>query len=195
MTRGPVEALIDRIRSLEEELEAELAKQRAGLRFGFEHGRVIFEEEILRRHREVKTNLWRYIRRARPLVVLTAPFIYGLIIPLVLLDLFVTVYQATCFPAYGIAKVKRGDFLVFDRHHLAYLNLLEKLNCAYCSYANGLINFTREIASRTEAYWCPIKHARRVLGTHQLYNEFPDFGDGDGYRKKIDTLAAKARPN
>ena len=99
MTRGPVEALIDRIRSLEEELEAELAKQRAGLRFGFEHGRVIFEEEILRRHREVKTNLWRYIRRARPLVVLTAPFIYGLIIPLVLLDLFVTVYQATCFPA------------------------------------------------------------------------------------------------
>ena len=91
--------------------------------------------------------------------------------------------------------MKRGDFLVFDRHHLAYLNLLEKLNCAYCSYANGLINFTREIASRTEAYWCPIKHARRVLGTHQLYNEFPDFGDGDGYRKKIDTLAAKARPN
>jgi hypothetical protein len=55
---------------------------------------------------------------------------------------------------------------VFDRYHLAYLNVLEKLNCAY---ANGLIAYVREIAGRTEQYWCPIKHARRVIGAHSHY--------------------------
>ena len=45
-----------------------------------------------------------YILGAHPLVVLTAPVIYSLIFPLLLLDMFVTVYQAICFPGYGIAK-------------------------------------------------------------------------------------------
>jgi hypothetical protein len=30
----------------------------------------------------------------------------------------------------------------------------------------------REVASRTEIYWCPIKHARRVLGPHPHYQGF-----------------------
>ena len=86
-------------------------------------------------------------------------------------------YQAVCFPVYGIPKVARKDYLIFDRRYLAYLNGLEKFNCAYCSYANGLIGYVREIASRTEAYWCPIKHARRVVNAHPRYSSFADFGD------------------
>ena len=132
-------ALTEKLRVLEAELESELAKRRADLHFGLEKGRAIFEEEILRRHRELRTRLSIYILNARPLVVLTAPIIYSLIVPLVLLDLFVTIYQAICFPVYGIPKARRRDYLIFDRHHLAYLNALEKFNCAYCSYANGLI--------------------------------------------------------
>ena len=178
--------LTERIRLLEAELEAELAQRRAQLRVGLEKGRAYFEEEILRRHRELKVRLSRYILNARPLVVITAPVIYAVIIPLVLLDLFVTAYQAVCFPVYGIPKARRSDYLVFDRHHLAYLNVLEKLNCAYCSYANGLINYVREIASRTEQHWCPIKHARRVIGAHPRYNLFEDYGDADGYRKWLE---------
>lgn len=77
-----------------------------------------------------------------------------------------SIYQAVCFPAYGLVKVRRIDYLVFDRRHLAYLNALEKLNCAYCSYANGIIAFVREVAGLTEKHWCPIKHARRVLAAH-----------------------------
>jgi hypothetical protein len=123
---------------------------------------------------------------AHPLVVLTAPVIYSLIVPLVLLDLFVTIYQAICFPVYGIPKARRRDYLVFDRSHLAYLNMLEKLNCAYCSYANGLIAYVREIAGRTEQYWCPIKHARRVIGAHPRYALFEDYGDAEGYRKWLE---------
>jgi hypothetical protein len=93
-----------------------------------------------------------------------------------------------CFPIYNIAKVRRADYLVFDRHHLAYLNALEKLNCAYCTYANGIIAFTREIAARTEQYWCPIKHARRVIGTHGRYVLFDDYGDGEGYQARLAEL-------
>ena len=102
--------------------------------------------------------------------------------------MFVSIFQAVCFPIYGIAKIKRADYLVFDRHHLAYLNALEKLNCAYCSYANGIIAFTREVAARTEQYWCPIKHARRVIGMHARYVLFDDYGDGENYQARLAEL-------
>jgi len=180
--------LIGKIRHLESELDAELAKRHAELRIGLEHGRVAFEEELMRRHRELRRKLLPYLLGANPLVMLTAPVIYAGIVPFLLLDLFVSLYQAVCFPIYGIAKIKRADYLVFDRHHLAYLNALEKLNCAYCSYANGLIAFTREIAARTEQYWCPIKHARRVVGTHARYALFDDYGNAEGYQQRLTTL-------
>lgn len=180
--------LTDRLAGLQAELDAELAKRRAELRVGLERGRVAFEEELLRRHRELKTALSSYLWNARPLVILTAPVIYSLIVPLLLLDLFVTVYQAACFPIYKIPKVRRADYLVFDRHHLAYLNALEKLNCAYCSYANGLVAYVREIAARTEQYWCPIKHARRVVGAHPRYVLFDDYGDAENYQKRAAEL-------
>lgn len=183
-----IAALVQKIDALQAQLEVELAKHQAGLRYGLERGRVFFEEELLRRHRELRTSLLRYIANARPLVVLTAPVIYGLIVPLVLLDLSVMFYQAVCFPVYGIEKVRRRDYLTFDRHHLAYLNALEKLNCAYCSYANGMIAFVREVAARTERYWCPIKHARRVVGAHPYYPAFADYGDADAYRKTVEEL-------
>lgn len=185
-----IDELMARIQGLELELEAELSRQSAELRYGFEHGRVVFEAEILRRHREMQTRLSRYILNAKPAIVLTAPVIYSLILPLALLDIFVSIYQAICFPAYGIEKVKRGDYLIFDRGHLAYLNALEKLNCAYCSYANGLIAYVREIAARTEAYWCPIKHARKTVGAHEKYLDFVAFGDAEAYRKRIAELEA-----
>jgi hypothetical protein len=185
-----IAALHDKIHELERELEAELAKRRAELRVGLEKGRVAFEAEILRRHRELKTRLSAYVLGARPLVVLTAPVIYAMIVPLALLDLFVTVYQAVCFPVYDIPKVRRRDYLVFDRHHLAYLNALEKLNCAFCSYANGLVAYVREIAGRTEQYWCPIKHARRVIGAHPHYALFDDYGDAENYQQRLVELRA-----
>ena len=180
-----VAALTEKIAVLQAELDAELAKRRAELRIGLEKGRIAFEEELLRRHRELRTALANYVWNAHPLVLLTAPVIYALIVPLALLDLFVGVYQTVCFPIYGIPKVRRADYFVFDRHHLAYLNALEKLNCAYCSYANGLIAYVREIAGRTEQYWCPIKHARRVIGAHPHYAAVDDYGDADSFQKRL----------
>ena len=180
-----IKSLMEQIHQLQAEIDAELARRAAGLKFGLEQGRLMFEEEIIRRHKELKTDLLTFIARANPLVILTAPVIYALIVPLVILDVFVSLYQAVCFPVYKIQKVRRADYLIFDHHHLAYLNIIEKLNCAFCSYANGLIAYTREIASLTEAYWCPIKHAKRAQNAHHRAHDFADFGDAETYRIKI----------
>ena len=180
--------LTDKISELQDRLEAELARRRAELEVGLERGRVVFEAEVLRRHRALKIGLWDFVKRARLRTVLTAPVIYSLIVPFAVLDVFVSIYQAVCFPVYGIEKVRRCDYLIFDRHHLAYLNALQKLNCAYCAYANGLLGYVIEIAARTEKYWCPIKHARRVIGAHGHYAAFSDFGDAESYQADVDRL-------
>ena len=180
--------LMDKMRSVEAEIEAELARRREEMRFSFEKRRIVFEQKALRIHRAIKTRASRYFIEANPLIVLTAPVIYSLIVPIALADIWVMAYQAICFPIYKIPKVRRRDYLVFDRHHLAYLNVIEKINCAYCSYCNGAIAFVREVASRTEVYWCPIKHARRILGPHPHYQGFADFGDAQGFREKLEAM-------
>ncbi|BBA36881.1 uncharacterized protein sS8_4958 [Methylocaldum marinum] len=182
-----ISALIENIQALEEELEAELARHREEFRIKLRNGKIDYARELLREHRKLKANLAKYIIKANPLTLLTAPVIYSLIIPFVLLDLAVTLYQAVCFPIYGIPKVNRRDYLVFDRGRLAYLNLIEKLNCAYCSYGNGLIAYVREIAARTEQHWCPIKHTRRIKSPHARYGRFIDYGDAEAYRNEIET--------
>jgi hypothetical protein len=193
--RQEIAELIARIHSLEGELEVQLALARADLHVELEGNKVRFEQAVRRRHEALKVGLARYVLGAKPLIVLTAPVIYALIVPLVLLDAFITIYQLVCFPVYGIAKVHRRDYLIFDRRYLAYLNALEKLNCAYCSYANGLIGYVREIASRTEQYWCPIKHARRVTAAHPRYAAFVDFGDAAAYRDELERLRTDLRKN
>jgi hypothetical protein len=178
-----IAALTEKMRALETELEAELAKKAAKLRFGLEKGKALFGEEVLRRHRESRTGLSAYIFKAPLLVILTSPVIYSLIVPFALLDLFVAIYQLICFPIYGIPLVRRRDHFVFDRQYLAYLNALEKLNCLFCSYCNGVVAYVREVASRTEQYWCPIKHARRLIGAHARYAAFADYGDAEAFGK------------
>ncbi|MDP3802583.1 hypothetical protein [Brevundimonas sp.] len=188
-----VDVLIDRIRLLEHELEAEFSRQRSGFRFGLEHGRARFEEEAIRRLTERRIRLFDYVFGSPLLVAVTAPVIYSLLIPFALVDLWVSIYQAICFRVYRIPRVRRGRYMNFDRTGLPYLNALEKLNCAYCSYVNGVIAYVGEIASRTEQYWCPIKHTRRVVGAHARYDRFEDFGDGEGYRSHLEGLRTALR--
>jgi hypothetical protein len=189
----PPVTLKQRIRALEDQIEAEVDARRARFRYRLEARRVVFEEGVRRRHAAQRPGLWSYIAGIRPLVALSAPVIYALIVPLALLDLMVVLYQAVCFPVYGIARVRRRDHIVLDRAQLDYLNALEKLNCAYCSYANGVLAFAREVAARTEQYWCPIKHARRIAGAHARYADFLDYGDAESYRSDLARLRADLR--
>ena len=183
-----ISELLARIQQMELEIEQEMKRKRAELQADFEETRVRFEHEVLEQQRRFKTGLLKYMLSADLRTALTAPIIYAVLFPMVLLDLSVTVYQHICFRAYGIPRVKRSDYFVFDRAHLAYLNLLEKINCAYCSYGNGLMAYAREIVARTEQYWCPIKHARKVMAAHPYYTGFVDFGDAESYKQELERL-------
>jgi hypothetical protein len=182
--RAHLDDLLQRIHDLQEEVE-EVYRQ---AREEFDRQRAELAAEFQRRQRSYKIGLLRFILRARPLVVLTAPVIYLGWIPFLLLDLFVTVYQAVCFPVYGIPKARRSDFLLFDREGLPYLNLIERFNCFYCAYGNGVAAFAREVAARTEQYWCPIKHARRMASAHDYYPKFFEYGDAEAYRRELARL-------
>jgi len=183
MTR--IDDLLQRMAALEREIDLELDLVRSTWRYQFEKGRIRFEREARDAHRRLRRSIPRYLRESQILNVLTAPVIYAMIIPIAFLDAWVSLYQAICFRAYGIARVKRSAYIVIDRHHLAYLNGIEKLNCMYCGYANGVFAFIREVAGRTEQYWCPIRHAKRVHAPHTHYREFVDYGDANGYHRRL----------
>lgn len=123
--------------------------------------------------------------RTARLMLALAPAIYSLIVPLVILHAWIWLYERLCFPVFGIPLVPWHAYVVLDRHQLAYLNRLERLNCAYCAYANGLFAYVREVAARTEAYWCPIKHARPVRDPHRLYRSFARFGDARAFKNYL----------
>lgn len=179
-----LDELLARMRALQEEIEEEYRQ-----RFeAFEQKRRALADELVRQQRRYKIGVLRFLLKSRLLVVLTAPVIYAGWLPFLLMDVFVTLYQAICFPIYRIPKVRRRDYIVFDRERLPYLNLIEKFNCFYCAYGNGVAAYTREVAARTEQYWCPIKHARRWQGAHERYPRFFDYGDAQAYREGLERL-------
>jgi hypothetical protein len=183
--------ILARITELEDELREAIAERQVEFRYRVEGTRIRFEDGIREAHRQLRIGLLPWLRRARLRNVATAPIIYSLAVPLALLDLALSIYQWLCFPIYGIACVRRGRFVVIDRHQLRYLNSIERLNCIYCGYGNGVLAYAREIAARTEQYWCPIKHARQVLDPHRRYARFADFGDAEAYRETVTRLRAE----
>ncbi len=178
-----VRELLAQITALQEELRATLTEQEARVRYTIEGKRIEFEQAVRQAHTRLRLGFWRWLRLSRPRNVLASPFIYGMIVPLVFFDLSLLLYQAVCFRLFGIARVRRADYMVVDRHKLAYLNIAEKFNCFYCEYANGLMAFAREVVARTEQYWCPIKHARKVLDEHARYKQFMEYGDAENFRE------------
>jgi len=181
-----IQQLVEQITRLEEELNASLEEQQSRLRFQFEGRRVVFEQTVRDAHQRIRLGVFRWFLTVRPQNYVTMPIIYGAAIPLVLFDLCVSLYQLLCFPVYGISRVKRTDYIVFDHLHLAYLNIIEKAHCMYCSYAVGMLAHTSEIIARTEQYFCPIKHARKVLSEHSRYDCFLDYGDGEQFHRKLE---------
>lgn len=151
-----------------------------------------FPADTVHEHRLLKTSVWRQIRSTRLQVMLSLPLIYACVIPFLLLDVVVVIYQSICFPIYGIPKVRRSDYLIFDRGFLAYLNAIEKIGCVYCSYANGLLAYVTEVAARTEKHFCPIKHSRPVVQPHSQYVHFLPYGDARGYQTRSKNQKTRA---
>jgi hypothetical protein len=179
-----LEELLSRMHALEEEVEEAYRQAQQEL----EQQKLRLEDEFDRWQLSHRIGLSRFLAETSPRVLLTAPVIYLGWIPFLLIDLFVSVYQAICFPVYGISKVRRSDYLIFDRSALPYLNVIEAFNCFYCSYANGVAGYVREVAGRTEQYWCPIKHARRLRSAHPYYPDFVGYGDAEAFHREQERL-------
>lgn len=183
-----IRQIIDQITALEDELQKAVAAQEDRFSYQIKDRRIIFEQTIKDAHQRVKLGVFRWFLTVRPQNFVTMPIIYGMAIPLILFDLCVTLYQLSCFPIYGIARVKRANHIVIDHQHLAYLNVIEKVHCIYCSYAVGMLGYAGEITARTEQYFCPIKHAQKILHKHSRYDRFLDYGDADDLHGKIEAL-------
>jgi hypothetical protein len=190
-----MDRIVQRLREAEDDLHQEVEEQQQRWHYQVHRGRVWFDRELQEAHRRLRTGIGSYIVGGGVLTLLTAPVIYSLLLPLALLDLWVTVYQRLCFPIYGIARVPRRAYFAVDRNRLAYLNGIEKVHCVFCTYANGLIAYVREVAARTEEYWCPIKHARVIQAPHARYHLFFDYGDAEGYRRDLPALRRTLRHN
>jgi hypothetical protein len=183
-----IRSLVARIGALENELEAALSEREmreTPLFYHLNGNRIEFDKAIRAAHRSSRRGVLSWFWQSNPPTILVAPVIYGLIVPLLFFHFGLFVYQSICFPVYRIEKVKRSDYMAMDRWHLQYLNFMEKFNCAYCAYANGVIAYGTEIAARTEQYWCPIKHARKLMGTHARYEQFIRYGDAENHPQRL----------
>lgn len=178
---------------LQAELDREIETRRKVLGWTVKKRLVAFEHGISIENRRLRVTVATFLARSSIAKIATAPVIYSLLIPFVLLDLWASAYQFICFRVYGIPRVSRHDYISMDRRHLSYLNFIEAMNCLYCSYANGVVAYVREIGSRTEQYWCPIKHALRISDPHRRYYEFLEYGDAQGYRARLDEFRAALR--
>jgi hypothetical protein len=145
-----VERIAERLQEANQDLAREVEEQERRWHHRVNRGRVWFDKELRQVHRQFKQSVPAYIYEGSILSLLTAPVIYSLLVPLALVDAWVTLYQWVCFPIYGIARVRRRAYFIIDRHKLAYLNGIEKINCTFCSYANGVIAYVREVAACTE---------------------------------------------
>ena len=51
-----------------------------------------------------------------------------------------------------------------------------------------LLAYASEITARTEQYFCPIKHARKILGAHSRYKDYLDYGEADNLHNKVEAF-------
>jgi hypothetical protein len=111
-----------------------------------------------------------------------------MIVPSIILHIFLFIYQQTAFRLYKIPLVRIKDYVIFDRKQLDYLNIIQKINCLYCSYVNWLYQYGVEIAWRTEKYWCPIKNAKKKLWEHEWEEYFADYWDAKWFKETLQSL-------
>jgi len=194
MKNKKIKNLLDQMEAIEKELNEAIHQQEIQFNYKFKGKKVEFESSIKEAHKKLKIGLINWFS-TRPQNLITGPIIYSMIFPMLILDLCISFYQITCFPIYEIKLVKRSDYISFDRHHLHYLNWIEKFHCTYCAYGAGLLAYITEIVAKTEQYFCPIKHARKVMGSHARYLKFLEYGDAQNYQINLENYRKQLAKN
>jgi len=190
-----IKEIIEEIEAMKVKLGEEIAQQEKDISYEIQNGYVQFEKEVLDKQKENMKNLLAWFRDIPLLHLLASPLVYAMVIPAILFDIILFIYQQVIFRIFKFKFIERSDYIRFDRQYLGYLNLIEKLNCMYCSYFNGLMQYAAAIAGRTELYFCPIKHAKKVAYEHDYNDEFFRYGDEDEYQKKLEALRKKSEKN
>ena len=183
-----IKEIITEIEAMKVKLGEEIAQQESHISYEIHNGYVEFEKNVLDKQKENMKNLLAWFREIPLLHLLSSPLIYGMLVPAILLDIILFIYQQVIFRIYKFKFIKRNDYILFDHQYLGYLNPIEKLNCMYCSYFNGLMQYASAIAGRTELFFCPIKHAKKIAYKHDYYDEFLAYGDEEDYQKKLKEL-------
>jgi len=188
--KNKINKILKEIRSKKEELSVEYKKIKGKYWFNIEWKKIVWNTKAKKKLKKLKkpildTIFWTWFRE-----FISIPFIWLMLIPAFLLDIWLFIYQNTAIRLYKIPLAKRSDYIIFDRKELAYLNVIQKLNCIYCSYFNGLMQYSVEVAGRTEKYWCPIKHARKKLGSHDWEVFFAEYGDSEWFKETFCNLKA-----
>ena len=186
MLENKIDEIKEKIKILEDELLDEFKKKEEEFFYKIENEKIKFEQRVIKEGKSQLISSLKYLSSFPITVILTIPFIWMMIIPIFVTDILVTIYQIVCFPIYKIPKVRRKDYVIMDRHNLFYLDKVERINCWYCEYFNGVVAYVREIAGRTEQFWCPIKHSKSIKGKHSRYDNFFDFGDYKKYREEVE---------
>lgn len=181
--KSRINKILEEINNKKIELKKEYSKLKEKYWFKIEGKKIVFSSDIKQKNKIFKKSLADTIFSAEVREVLSIPFIYMMIIPAVILDLFLILYQNIAFRLYKIPLVKRKDYMIFDRKSLDYLNILQKFNCIYCSYVNWLFQYAVEVWWRTEKYWCPIKHAKKKKWEHDWERYFADYWDPEEFSK------------
>jgi len=181
-----IDEITKKIKILEDELIEEFKQKEQEFFYKIENEKVKFEERIIKDGKSKIISSIKYLSSFPVGVILTIPFIWSMMIPALLADISVSIYQYICFPIYKIPKVKRKDYVIMDRYNLFYLDKVEKINCWYCEYFNGVVAYVREVGARTEQFWCPIKHSKPLKNKHSRYDNFFDYGDYKKYRKLLE---------
>lgn len=183
-----IKNLIEDIEVMKAKLGEEIEKEAANISYEIDNGYVRFEEEIRTRHKENMKTLFVWFSETPILHFLSSPVVYMMVFPAMLLDVMLFIYTKVVSSVFKFTFPSRNKYVVFDRQYLGYLNSIEKINCMYCSYFNGLMAYSGAIASRTELYFCPIKHAKKIAYKHEYYDAFLGYGDGEKYQEKLKEL-------
>ena len=102
-----IENIIEEIKKLENDLLEEMQRKEGDFFYKVKGKKIFFEEEAKKYQETFIIKAGEYISKASLANLLTVPFIWSCIIPALLLDLSVSLYQFICFKIYNIPKVKR----------------------------------------------------------------------------------------
>lgn len=107
-----------------------------------------------------------HIKRIGWLRTLSGAFAMFLCIPgLMIAHLTFTVllYQWLVCPLLGIKHVRWKDYVIIDRHRIKALSRIDRLNCKFCGYANGLCGMMNQEYDNLAEYREKIGFIRHVM--------------------------------